>query len=254
LKAGSPESDIDFRDTILIYTDGACSGNPGRGGWGSIVVTPDGHVRELGGGPYQTTNNQMEMLAVTEALKAVHGKPGPVVVCTDSVYVIRGITQWIWGWMRNGWKTADGGDVSNKEYWQDLSAVVGQRKGRDKIRWRHVRGHSGIPGNERCDEIAVRFSQGQPIHLYDGPLLRYDVPVYDLPEDGPLPEGSSKKEKKPAYSYLSLIGGIPMRHSNWPDCERRVKGQPGAKFKKATSAEDERAILRSWGVDPASIK
>jgi ribonuclease HI len=250
-----PDLKSDLNDKILIYCDGACSGNPGPGGWGSIVATPDGEVRELGGGNPRTTNNQMELTAAAEALLLVDGVESEVLIYTDSVYVIRGITQWIWGWMRNGWKTAEGQDVSNRDVWQRLAAVVGKRRKPFGIQWRHVRGHSGFPGNERCDEIAVAYSKGVSPRLYRGPASTYGHSIFALPPDLPLPEMRNKSgEKKSAFSYLSLLGGTPMRHANWPDCERRVKGQPGAKFKKAMSADDEIAILRSWGVDPGRLK
>lgn len=248
-----PESPHELK-CIVIYCDGACSGNPGPGGWGAIVGTPDGKVRELGGGDPRTTNNQMELLAATEALRAVDGLASEVVVYTDSVYVIRGITQWIWGWIRNGWRTAEGKDVLNKDHWQALAAVVGKRKKPHGITWKYVRGHTGITGNERCDEIAVAFSKGSTARLYDGPVTTYRFDVFARPHEEPLPEiKGGKTEKVAAHSYLSLLGGTPMRHTNWPDCERRVKGQPGAKFKKAKSADDEVAILKSWGVDPKKL-
>lgn len=241
---------------IIVFCDGACSGNPGPGGWGTIIVTPDGKVRELGGGERQTTNNQMELSAATAAIEFLENVPGKALIYTDSVYVIRGITQWIWGWMRRGWLTAEGKDVQNKEYWQALSSAVGRRKNRGALEWKFVRGHSGVPGNDRCDEIAVAYSKGQSVRLFNGSLLKYDVPVLDLPPDVPLPEPRdfSKGEKKAAFSYLSLLGGTPMRHSTWPDCEKRVKGQPGAKFKKAMSESEESEILKSWGVDPSKLK
>lgn len=241
--------------SIVIYCDGACSGNPGPGGWGSIVATPSGQVYELGGGHPRTTNNQMEITAATEALRQIEHTPGPVVVYTDSVYVIRGITQWIWGWIRNGWKTADGKEVLNREHWQELSSVVAKRKKSDAIQWKYVRGHTGNPGNERCDQIAVAFSKGQRAQLFSGVLEKYGPDIYNLPPDQPIPESNFKSGPKPsAHSYLSLLGGTPMRHANWADCERRVKGQPGAKFKKATSPENEIEILRSWGVNPTLLK
>ncbi len=248
-------TELESFDQTIVFCDGACSGNPGPGGWGVVIATMDGHVRELGGGNPKTTNNQMEIKATLEALRYLGDRPGPITIYTDSVYVIRGITQWIWGWMRNGWKTAEGGEVSNKDLWQALSGVVAQRKKLGELNWKYVRGHTGVPGNERTDAIAVAFSKGGYVRLYDGPLLGYEYAVLDLPPDNGLPEMTSKKgEKKAAFSYLSLLGGTPMRHTNWPDCERRVKGQPGAKFKKATSAQDEIAILRSWGVDPSRLK
>lgn len=242
-------------DRVMIYTDGACSGNPGKGGWAAIIVTPEGQVEELGDVALETTNNRMELMAPIAALERLKGRPGGIDIYTDSVYVIKGITQWIWGWRKRGWKNAQGEDVKNKELWERLSRAVAPRKGDDQIEWHHVRGHAGIPGNERCDEIAVGFAQGKPPSLYRGSLIKYFVPVHDLPDDTSVPERSSSKKKKvTAFSYLSLVGGIARRHSTWAQCESAVKGRSGAKFKKSTSATNELEILREWDVDPSSVK
>lgn len=243
----------DFKDKIVIHTDGACSGNPGPGGWGAIVVLPEGTVQELGDAEPGTTNNKMELQAVIAALRFVKKRPEKIMVFTDSTYVIRGITQWIWGWMKRGWKNAEGEPVANQDYWQDLSRVV-QDIGGKQISWHYTRGHSGTSGNERCDAIAVAFSKNQYIPLYKGSLLNYDHNPYDVPEDTSLPEPREKKEKTKAYSYLSVVGGMPMRHSDWPSCERRVKGTSGAKFKKSTSAENEEEILATWGYSSKDLK
>jgi ribonuclease HI len=238
-------------NVTLIFADGACSGNPGPGGWGAVIAHLSGEVVEMGGREVPSTNNRMELAAVIYSLESVR-REDLTEVCTDSVYVIRGITEWIWGWRKKGWLTAEGKEVANTDLWQKLFSVVAQRK----IKWRYVRGHSGIPGNERVDAIAVAFSKGQRIPLYRGSLLKYDVPIHDLPANTDLPEGKPKESlvKKKAYSYLSLIAGTPLRHSTWPECEGRVKGRPGAKFKKAMSAADEIEILRSWGYRPEDIK
>lgn len=242
---------------IIVFTDGACSGNPGPGGWGSVIVQPTGTVEELGGGDPSTTNNRMEMYAVGAALEALQNTPGDVIIYTDSTYVIRGITQWVWGWKRNNWRTAEGKDVSNKDIWQDLVVLVAKRKDLGKTHWNYTRGHMGTPGNERCDEIAVGYSKGFRVSLYSGPLSGYGIDIMDLPEPEELPEMKPKNngEKKAAYSYLSIIGGVVYRHKDWGSCERRVKGQSGAKFKKTMSASEELEVLKSWGVSPgANIK
>lgn len=243
--------------SILVFCDGASSGNPGPGGYGVILVTPEGQVRELGGRDPATTNNRMELSAAIAALQELRNTPGPVEIHTDSVYVIRGITEWIWAWRKRGWKTAEGGEVLNTDLWNQLSALIAARGKENPVRWRFVRGHSGVPGNERVDEIAVAFSSGRRPSLYHGPLLKYDVPVHDLPEDMSLPERKPREGQGPkpsAHSYLSLLGGTAVRHKSWAECERRVKGQSGAKFKKAMSEAEEREILRSWGVDPKQVR
>ena len=234
---------------IVAFTDGAAKGNPGPGGWGAIIVTPAGHVAELGGGAVHTTNNQMELTGPIEVLRRLQRSAGKLAIYTDSTYVIKGIREWIWAWRKRGWKTAEGGDVLNRELWERLSSLVEQR-GKGGIEWHYVRGHTGIPGNERVDEIANAFALKRHLDLYDGPLIRYPIAVLDLPDDTTVPKRStsaSSKTKAPAFSYLSVVDGQPMRHATWPECERRVKGRSGAKFKKAKSAADEATILRSWG-------
>jgi len=243
---------------IIVFTDGAAKGNPGPGGWGVIVVTPDQHVTELGGGSPHTTNNKMELCGAIAALQHVVEQRGPVAIYTDSTYVIQGITQWVWGWRKRGWKTAQGGDVLNRDLWEQLSSLVGARA-RSDVDWRWVRGHVGTPGNERADQISVAFALQEPPDLYDGPLTGYGLSILELPEDTTLPKrpagsASSSKSKAKAYSYLSVVDGVPMRHVTWGECEERVKGRPGARFKKATSAADESEILRGWGIDPGRVQ
>lgn len=241
---------MDFKNTILLFTDGACSGNPGPGGFGSILVYPEGKVEEIGSGRSATTNNRMEIVAVIAGLQKIKKREENIWVLTDSTYVIRGITQWIWGWQKKGWKTAEGKEVSNKDLWQALADEVSQRKKENiKIEWKYLRGHVGTPGNERCDEIATRLTQKKHVELYSGPLLKYPVEgIYDLPDDMSLPPMKEKTEKKEAYSYLSYVNGKLERHTNWKECEARVKGHSGAKFKKALSEEDEFEIIDSWGL------
>lgn len=137
---------------IVIYTDGACKGNPGPGGWG-VLLMADGNETELFGGELGTTNNRMEMTAVIEALSALK-QPSTVTLHLDSEYVLKGITQWIHGWKARGWRTAAKQPVKNVDLWQKLDAVVAGSG--HKIDWRWVRGHAGDPGNERADGLANR--------------------------------------------------------------------------------------------------
>jgi ribonuclease HI len=136
--------------TITIYTDGACKGNPGPGGWGAWLRVGT-HEKELWGGESLTTNNRMELTAVIEALGALR-KPSTVAVYTDSAYVKNGITQWIHGWKQRGWRTADKQPVKNIELWQKLDALAQQHR----VSWHWVKGHAGDPGNERADQLANR--------------------------------------------------------------------------------------------------
>jgi len=133
---------------IEIYTDGACAGNPGPGGWGVLILDGDEEI-ELTGGEPQTTNNRMEMTAAIEALRAVRENT-PIRLYTDSQYVKNGVTQWIAGWKRNGWRTAAKKPVKNKDLWEILDELATQRE----IDWRWVKGHSGDPCNDRADELA----------------------------------------------------------------------------------------------------
>jgi ribonuclease HI len=136
---------------VEIYTDGACSGNPGPGGWGAVLHYGD-HVKELyGGDPGPTTNNRMELMAAIQALEALT-RPVPVRLHTDSTYLRNGISKWLRGWERNGWVTAGKRPVKNADLWQRLDAAVR----RHEVEWRWVKGHAGNPGNERADALANR--------------------------------------------------------------------------------------------------
>ena len=137
-------------DEIIIYTDGGCRGNPGPGGWGAIL-TAGGSEKELWGGEAQTTNNRMELTAVIRALEALK-RPVRAEVHTDSQYVHKGISTWIHGWKKNGWKTADKKPVKNADLWQTLDTIARQHD----IRWVWVKGHAGHPGNEHADRLANR--------------------------------------------------------------------------------------------------
>ena len=137
---------------VEIYTDGACKGNPGPGGWG-VLLRSGATEKELFGGELGTTNNRMELMAVIEALSALK-RPCAVTLYLDSEYVRKGITEWIHGWKAKGWRTASKQPVKNVELWQRLDALVST--GGHRIEWRWVKGHSGDPGNERADELANR--------------------------------------------------------------------------------------------------
>lgn len=137
-------------EPVRIYTDGACKGNPGPGGWGALLLAGK-HEKELFGGEPETTNNRMELAAVINALASLKGSR-TVEVYTDSQYVRNGITEWLAQWRRRGWKTADGKPVKNLDLWQALE----QEAARHTVRWHWVKGHAGHDGNERADELANR--------------------------------------------------------------------------------------------------
>ena len=138
---------------LFAYTDGACSGNPGPGGWGVLLVARDGgrvvKERELSGGDADTTNNRMELMAAISALEKL-AKPSTLTIVTDSVYVKDGLTKWIHGWKKNGWKTAARKPVKNEELWRRLDDA----QARHTITWEWIKGHAGHPENERADELA----------------------------------------------------------------------------------------------------
>ena len=138
-------------NSVVIYTDGACKGNPGPGGWGVLLRSPDGSEKELFGGELGTTNNRMEMMAVIQALAALK-RPCAVVLHLDSQYVLKGITEWLVGWKAKGWKTAAKQPVKNVDLWQQLDQLVSTSG--HTIDWRWVKGHAGDPGNERADALA----------------------------------------------------------------------------------------------------
>jgi ribonuclease HI len=135
---------------IVIYTDGACKGNPGPGGWGALLIA-NGHEKELCGGELHTTNNRMELTAVIRALEALK-RPSDVDLYLDSQYVKHGIERWIHTWKKNGWRTSDRKPVKNAELWRELEALSKLHA----IRWHWVRGHADTPGNHRADELANR--------------------------------------------------------------------------------------------------
>lgn len=201
-------------------------------------------VKELGGREGDTTNNRMELTAAIGALSYVaeRGLAGDIVLQSDSKYVIQGITSWVKGWQRNGWKTATKQEVGNRDLWEALDSVAK----RLSIEWRYVQGHAGHPGNERCDEIATSFADQSPVDLYGGPRDAYPVDLDAAPAPG-TQKASKKSSGAKAYSYLSLVDGVLETHKTWAECEARVKGVRGARFKKSLSADDEAAIKREWG-------
>ena len=160
---------------ITIFTDGSSRGNPGRGGWAAIIVNSE-KVLELGGRERMTTNNRMEMTAAIKALEKTP-KEAEVVLYTDSSYLINGITKWIKEWKRNNWKrinwlTKKKEEILNRDLWMKLDGLASKRT----VKWFHVSGHAGIAGNERCDEIATAFADGESVELFDDSLEKYNIP------------------------------------------------------------------------------
>ncbi len=248
---------------ITIFTDGSSRGNPGPGGWGSVVVQNENskvkseggtaahkksepYITELGGSENPTTNNRMELMAAIQGLSHTP-QNSEASVFTDSSYVINGITKWIHGWKRNDWKTKTKNDVLNKDLWTKLADAIESRT----VVWKYVGGHVGILGNERCDHIATAFADGMEIKLYSGPLSGYDLPnIMDISHDSEkaaAKKSSSSHSKAKAYSYISSVGGVIEVHHSWAECEKRVKGAKGARYKKALNIEDQVRIIDEFG-------
>jgi ribonuclease HI len=225
----------------LIFTDGSSRGNPGPGGWG-FVLSSGGRVREGAGREAKTTNNRMEILAAAEAL-AVLPAGAAATVITDSSYLANGASKWLVGWKRKGWKTMTGEPVKNSDLWSRMAELLESRK----VSWRLVLGHAGVPANHRCDELATQAADGLAPALYDGPAAGYQISL-DAPAPGTQTRSGGADGKR-AYSYLSMVDGEIRRHSNWPDCNIRVRGAAGARFRKTFSPEDEAALVASWEAD-----
>ncbi|MEK7177103.1 MAG: ribonuclease HI [Patescibacteria group bacterium] len=151
---------------ITIYTDGSSRGNPGPGGWGAIILR-DNEVQELGGREAHTTNNRMELTATIKALEL--SSESEITVFTDSEYVMKGMKEWIKKWQEKGWKTANKKPVLNQDLWQKLLEASTDKN----VDWKYVAGHSGVPLNERADEIATTFADGLKPKLFHGPKVKY---------------------------------------------------------------------------------
>ncbi len=231
---------------IKIFTDGASKGNPGPGGWGSIVIIGN-KVYELGGYEAVTTNNRMEITAAFKALEFIIDKSdiGNITLHSDSFYLINGATKWIHGWKKNGWMTKEKQEVLNKDLWISLDELLSRLP---HIKWIYVGGHVGVAGNERCDEIATSFAMGKKMELFDGDLSDYHIEdVLDVSHDPILMKNKKKSgSKTKAYSYVSVVGGEVKIHKSWEECEKRVKGVRGAKFKKALDSAQEKDLVAEY--------
>lgn len=224
---------------ITIYCDGSSIGNPGPGGWGAVVA--DGaRAKELGGFEKETTNNRMELTAAIEALRILKNK-SDATVHTDSSYVINGITKWVYGWQKNGWRTKEKKDVVNKDLWEQLLNCTEKHD----VTWKHVRGHSGIELNERADMIANGYARKEKVGLFYGSLTKYKTILASMPKARVVSKSKSAKKTGPAYSYVSVIDGKVLMHKTWTECEKRVKGKK-SKFKKVFSASEEMALKKEW--------
>ena len=201
---------------ILVYTDGACLGNPGPGGWGVRILYPDGAVRELGGREASTTNNRMELQGALAALQAI--EPGATaIVYSDSQYIINGLTKWLAGWKRKDWVTASRAPVKNRDLWMQLGD-----ENPDRVKWRHVRGHSGDPGNDRADEIARGFAAGRPPDLANGQAGSHAAPA---------------AINARLAQYASLVDGVLILDTDPETHRRRQQSKPQAQARVRTLRE-----------------
>jgi ribonuclease HI len=171
------------KKSIEIYTDGSARGNPGPAGWGSVIIDHvQGSVVELGGRFDMATNNRMELLALHDSLVYIEGKKlydTPITFFIDSAYVQKGVTLWMYGWERNGWKTASKGDVLNQDLWQEIFFLVFRLKRLVTMKFEKVAGHAGDFGNERADTVATSYALSKPTLLYKGPLAKY-MELYEI--------------------------------------------------------------------------
>ena len=220
--------------TTTIFTDGSARGNPGPGGWGAIISTDDS-VLELGGREDHTTNNRMELLAAISSLEKLQ-KEKEIIIYTDSAYVLSGSTRWVFGWEKNNWKTSTKDSVLNRDLWEKMLEVTKNKK----IDWRLLKGHSGIPANERCDVIATSFADKKPIILYFGQKSKYKIKL-NVSNEKQLQ--AKLPSRVYAYSYVSEVGGIIQTHKSWDECKECVSGVSNARFKKSKSPEDEAMII-----------
>lgn len=232
----------------VIFSDGSALGNPGPGGYGTVIILNKTRIVELGEREKHTTNNRMEIMGMLVGLRRIANERGTVLCCSDSQYVINAVTKWIHGWKKNGWITSTKQKVEHRELFEEIDAIVHSRKRGDTISFQYVAGHVGVAGNERCDEIATTFARGETPNLFEGALVDYAVDILNIAhnEDQAKSRASSKKRSGKAYSYLSLVDGVIKKHTTWEECEKRVKGKSGVKYKKALSKEEERDIELLW--------
>lgn len=244
-------------ENILIYTDGSSLGNPGPGGYGCVIVFQDREqVIELGDRNEKTTNNKMELTAIIQSLhflkKQDVSPQAKIVIRTDSSYAINGITRWIFGWIKNNWKTSTKTEVLNSDLWKELFDIKNYFQ---FIQFEHVRGHSGIWGNERCDMIATSFAAKNPIELFDGSAKDYYPEIHStetIKKTYTQYSGttiSTKKntdtKSKKAYSYVALVNGNIQTFRDWESCKKVVHGR-SSKYKKVLSEQEEKKLIKEW--------
>ena len=229
---------------ITVFTDGSSRGNPGPGGWGAIVAS-DLNVYELAGQENPTTNNRMELSAVIASLEFLrdHNQTGEsVTIYSDSQYFKNGFESWMYGWQKKGWVTAKKEPVLNQDLWQKLLDLKPVFTNLDIV---HVKGHVGIPGNERADELATLSADDLAPNLYRGRRDKYPINLSNK-KDITVSTKKSRKRTGKAYCYLSMVDGQIIEHDDWVGCKKRVSGQKGAKFRRADSQAERDEIVSTW--------
>jgi ribonuclease HI len=231
----------------IAYTDGACLGNPGPGGWGVRLLYPDDTIRELCGMAAATTNNRMELQAAIEALQILHSAP-QAAIFTDSRYVIDGLTKWLPAWRRRGWITTTNTPVKNRDLWIAL-----ERLHHPGVRWQHVRGHSGDPNNERVDTIARACAAGTCPPLFCGQAGTSADPVIAAPVTALLASATRACQGThgPAR-YISIVHGNVAIDPDWATCAARVRGVSGAQYRKIRTPEELADFCAAHGIEPPS--
>ena len=232
----------------VVYTDGACLGNPGPGGWGVRILYANGLVDERGGREPATTNNRMELQAAITALQVVHAC-AQVMLYTDSRYVIDGRTKWLPAWRSRGWMTATNTPVKNRDLWMEL-----EQWSATGVHWEHVYGHQGHPQNERVDTIARAYAAGGCPTLFCGEAGTIDDPVV-LPAS--LDAAPDAESTAPSLGtrfpgggvrYVSLVRGTVALDRDWPTCAARVHGVSGARYRKVRTPEELRVFCATHGI------
>ncbi|MBU3969023.1 ribonuclease HI [Patescibacteria group bacterium] len=232
-----------MHNNIIIFTDGSALNNPGKAGWGAVLVFDKKEILEIGGFEKKSTNNRMEMTSAIESLRILEKNKGinnktQIIINTDSSYLFNGITKWVSGWVLKNWIGANKNPVLNKDLWEKLMVL----NNKFKIEWKLLPGHSGIIGNERADEIATSFASEDQLILYKGTIEKYKKNILDFKTNGT----NDRRKKMKAYSYLSMIEGIIKKHKTWAECESRIKGKKDAKFRKSIDKDDEKKIIDGW--------
>jgi ribonuclease HI len=239
--------------TLTIYTDGASRGNPGPSGWGAVILVgppAGGYAMEIAGGSKKATNNQMELQAVLEVLSdsGARAHKGPVIVYSDSAYVVNGLNSWVYGWEKKGWITSTKTPVENKTIWVKLLELLKEYGKRLSIE--KVSGHAGDLYNERCDELAVNAALGKKETHFKGAQKDYDKFLEEIGTTKKSARGGSalgrKKSTGQAYSYVSMVGGKVYADKTWKECEARVKGKKGAKYQKVFSKAEETSLVQDY--------